>query len=190
MTLRFFGILLALSLTVSCANLQQAPQNLVAIDYTFASASGEADTTGAPTADTDITGFDVRYEFLPWGDNANVSLAYISREDEFDAPATGQIESDIIRAQVLWHFELYENLTWFLGPGVGLAISVDSNARGADYGTSLYYDAETGIRWKLDEQWGIQGGINYSMLNASGDSGTPDTDLSGFSAFGGVYMDF
>lgn len=168
-----------------------APANVLGATYRFASSSGESETLGA-TTDTDIRAWELSYEFLPFLGNGNLALSYLRREDELDVAGSPALQSDIARLQVRWYYGLSDGLAWYLAPGIGYAFSVDEDpsAPGVDYGGSLYYDAEAGLKWYLSDRFGVQGVANYAWLNASGDGATPDSDLRGFSAGAGVFVDF
>lgn len=170
----------------ACTGVPGVGQQIGA-SYHFESVNGEFDGAG-PSADTDITGYELTYEFLPFASNNNLALTYRHREDELQAGG-GEVESDLVRAQLRWNYVLIGPVHWYIGPGLGYAFAVDGPA-GADYGGSLYYDLEAGARWKVYDQFGVQGLVNWGVLNASGDGATPDADLTGVSFAGGVFWDF
>lgn len=180
-------ILAVLPLALAACTGVSGPGSRLGANYQFRSTGAEADLPGR-NPDTEVSAYDVTYEFLPFGSNNNLAVSWLHRTDDYDNSTT-EINSDIARVQLRWNYTLIGPLTWYLGPGIGYAFSVDGN-NGNDYGGSLYYDGEVGVRWKVYDPIGVQAMVNYSRLNASGDSGAPDADLSALTVGVGAFIDF
>ncbi|TAH35481.1 MAG: hypothetical protein EYC70_12545 [Planctomycetota bacterium] len=183
---------LALALLALGGACTTAPSNVLGVNYHFASTSSEVKTLGA-TADTDITALEATYEFLPILQNANIAVSYLRREDEqTNLPGNPTVESDIVRAQLRFYFQLLERVIWYVGPGIGYAFAVDPSPQipGVEYDGSLYYDAEIGVKWYLLDRLGLSGLLNYSFIDVKGDGATPDSDLEGITFGAGVFIDF
>ncbi|KAA3604290.1 MAG: hypothetical protein DWQ01_22695 [Planctomycetota bacterium] len=185
------ALLVSVSLLAVSCNMAPAPSSVLSGNYYLTGFSSEAERGSKTTNDTDLTGYDLRFEVFPMGPNSNLALSYITREDQEKQNGGSTFSSDAFRAQLMFHYQLDTTWWWWVAPGVNFPLSADSDRAGEEYDGEIFYDFEVGSRVYLDRTWGLQGGLDYSRQKLDGKKkGVKDVRLSGFRAFVGIFVDF
>jgi len=177
--------LLLIALLPACT-LATPPAALLA-GYGF-SGTGEADFAGGGAPDTDLRGYGLSFEFLPFPPNANLAVSLLFRDDEVQPGSTRTISSNVARVQTRWHHEFGAGLTWYMAPGFGIAFGADDDLGGEYDDGSWYYDFEVGGRLWLGESIGLTAVANQSWLNLDGKNGTAGVDLAATTIWFGAFV--
>lgn len=192
--MRFGLALAALALCSSCT-LSAPRENVVGLRAELISGQGTAGIDG-PNPSTEVMGVGATYEFLPFSDNGNIKLAYQYRNYEFRlTPGDPTIKTHVLMAGPNWTWELFEDdpeWVWYFNPHLGVTVHTDSDDfPGTDYWPGFYLDAELGVRWSAEPNWGLEAFGNWSVNWLRRDNNTtPNINLSGYQLGIGVWYDF
>lgn len=175
----------------ACASAD-APESRLSVEYApgGSAVSNDFQDLLEREGDQDATAFGLTYEFLPLSDQIGLAVSGLRQEMDGRNP-NQEVELDVVRAQLRFHFGLFETLSSYLGFGAGYAVRAEGGP-GTDYDGGLYADTELGLRWQLGDQWGVQGSARTAWIDVEDSNRRPGSYDQAFSQTYalGVYLDF
>jgi hypothetical protein len=191
--LRILPLLLLGLASLAYVSRPRAPENLVSLEYTFASAGARQVVDGVST-DASLSGLGLTWETFAVTRDSNLAVSWLQWRSGRASSVSRTIDASVLRLQWRWQWPIprMKDWSWYVGPGLGWVVSASESPKGStSYDGGLYLDAEAGFRYQLFDPVGLVGIINIAYLDVNGRNAASLVDQAASMSFAlGIYADF